>query len=163
MLNGSPATVIGAMIVAPLMTPILASTTALVMGTMMLSVRSLLQVGAGVVLIVAISWLKSASYGFVVSFSETSQIIARMLLVQQTLQSSLHPVPQVPSHLVGMTLLTPCPALLSPFHWYRHSVYRVLVSRKVNGMQQPECGLSGIRGFCREGRVINSLVAGVAV
>lgn len=38
-LNGSPATVIGAMIVAPLMTPILSNTTALVMGTMMLSVR----------------------------------------------------------------------------------------------------------------------------
>lgn len=56
-LNDSPATVIGAMIVAPLMTPIMATAAALVMGAMRRSIISLLLVIAGVALVVGISWL----------------------------------------------------------------------------------------------------------
>ena len=77
-LNDSPATVIGAMIVAPLMTPILATSAALVMGSTSRSIRSLLLVGAGTTLVIGISWLVGISYGVVISFDENSQIVGRI-------------------------------------------------------------------------------------
>ena len=49
-LNDSPATVIGAMIVAPLMTPTMATSAALVMGSMPRTIMSLLLVAAGIFL-----------------------------------------------------------------------------------------------------------------
>ncbi len=77
-LNDSPATVIGAMIVAPLMTPIMATAAALVMGSMKRSLTSLFLVVAGVALVVGISWLIGISYGVVISFDHNSQIIGRI-------------------------------------------------------------------------------------
>jgi len=77
-LNDSTATVIGAMIVAPLMTPIMATAAALVMGAIDRSVKSLLLVGAGMVMVIALSWLIGVSYSGVISFSQNTQIVARV-------------------------------------------------------------------------------------
>ena len=77
-LNDSTATVIGAMIVAPLMTPIMATAAALVMGTVERSIKSLLLVGTGMALVVALSWLIGVSYSGVISFSQNTQIVGRI-------------------------------------------------------------------------------------
>ncbi|MFO7679662.1 MAG: TIGR00341 family protein [Chloroflexota bacterium] len=77
-LGDSTATVIGAMIVAPLMTPIMATATALIMGNMRRAIYSLLLVASGVVGVVLLSWLSGAVYSGVISFSENTQILARI-------------------------------------------------------------------------------------
>ncbi len=77
-LNDSTATVIGAMIVAPLMTPIMATTAALVMGNIERSILSLALVAAGVILVIVVSLLIGASSASVISFSHNSQIIGRI-------------------------------------------------------------------------------------
>ncbi len=77
-LNDSTATVIGAMIVAPLMTPIMATAAALVMGAPQRSIKSLLLVGAGMALVIALSWLIGVSYSGVISFSQNTQIVGRI-------------------------------------------------------------------------------------
>jgi hypothetical protein len=58
--NDSVATVIGAMIIAPLMTPIMATAAAIVMGRMEWSIRSLLLVALGVSLVIITSLLIGA-------------------------------------------------------------------------------------------------------
>ena len=75
----STATVIGAMIIAPLMTPIMATAAGLVMGDMKRAGRSLLVVVAGVVGVVGLAWF----IGFflttsVISYTANSQITARI-------------------------------------------------------------------------------------
>ncbi|GMR06059.1 MAG: DUF389 domain-containing protein [Gammaproteobacteria bacterium] len=77
-LNDSPATVIGAMIVAPLMTPIMATSAALVMGSLSRTIISLLLVAAGVAVVVGISWLVGVSYGVAISFDTNTQIVGRI-------------------------------------------------------------------------------------
>jgi uncharacterized hydrophobic protein (TIGR00271 family) len=77
-LGDSTATVIGAMIVAPLMTPIMATTAALTTGRMDRAGRSLLLVGAGVAGVVALSWLLGVLYTGAISFTANSQITARI-------------------------------------------------------------------------------------
>lgn len=77
-LGDSTATVIGAMIVAPLMTPIMAGATALVTGNMSRAARSLLLVGAGVAGVVGLAWLFGSLYTGVISFTENSQITGRV-------------------------------------------------------------------------------------
>lgn len=77
-LGDSTATVIGAMIVAPLMTPIMATAAALIMGNMARALRSLLLVTAGIAAVIFLSWLMGTLYSGVISFEENSQITARI-------------------------------------------------------------------------------------
>lgn len=77
-LADSTATVIGAMIVAPLMTPIMATTAALIMGNMRRAINSLLLVTSGVVGVIFLSWLMGHAYSGVISFSENTQILGRI-------------------------------------------------------------------------------------
>lgn len=79
-IGDSTATVIGAMIVAPLMTPIMATAAALVMGQMGRAIRASLIVAVGVVGVLVLSWLLGTLYlttGFL-SFETNSQITARI-------------------------------------------------------------------------------------
>jgi uncharacterized hydrophobic protein (TIGR00271 family) len=77
-LGDSTATVIGAMIVAPLMTPIMATAAALVTGQMGRASRSLLLVVVGVISVVGVSWLLGTVYSGVISFDSNSQILGRI-------------------------------------------------------------------------------------
>jgi uncharacterized hydrophobic protein (TIGR00271 family) len=77
-LGDSAATVIGAMIIAPLMTPIMATAAALVMGRMGRAGRSLLLVIVGVLGVVGVSWLLGTLYSGVISFDSNSQIMGRV-------------------------------------------------------------------------------------
>lgn len=78
--NASPATVIGAMIIAPLMTPIMATAAALVMGDTQRDIRALMLVATGAALVLAVSWfiglLHSTFNVFVVAGNE--QISSRI-------------------------------------------------------------------------------------
>jgi uncharacterized hydrophobic protein (TIGR00271 family) len=77
-IGDSTATVIGAMIVAPLMTPIMATAAALVMGRMDRAGRALLLVACGVVGAIVLSWLIGFVYSTgVISVSTNSQIVSR--------------------------------------------------------------------------------------
>jgi uncharacterized hydrophobic protein (TIGR00271 family) len=81
-LGDSTATVIGAMIISPLMTPIMATAAALVMGQMRRAGRSFLTVVIGVLGVIALSFFLAFCYhlimGGVVNFGANSQILARV-------------------------------------------------------------------------------------
>lgn len=77
-LNDATATVIGAMIVAPLMTPIMATAAALVMGNIKRGIVSLALVAAGVTLVIAVSFLIGAGSTGVISFTTNTQIVGRI-------------------------------------------------------------------------------------
>ncbi len=79
-INDSTATVIGAMIIAPLMTPIMATAAAIVMGKIDWSPRSLLLVGLGVLLVIIVSFLIGALINAIafISFTQNSQITSRI-------------------------------------------------------------------------------------
>ena len=77
-LGDSTATVIGAMIVAPLMTPIMASAAALIMANMPRALNRLGLVLAGVIVVIFLSWLFGTFYSGVILFEENSQITARI-------------------------------------------------------------------------------------
>lgn len=77
-LGDSTATVIGAMIVAPLMTPIMATAAALVMGKTKRATQSLILVGLGVGSVVVVSWLFGNFYTDAINFEANSQITARI-------------------------------------------------------------------------------------
>ncbi|GAB4459454.1 MAG: hypothetical protein Kow0031_39450 [Anaerolineae bacterium] len=77
-LGDSTATVIGAMIIAPLMTPIMATAAALVMGQMNRALQSLLIVVGGVATVIFLSWLIGTIYGGVISAAYNSQIAGRI-------------------------------------------------------------------------------------
>ncbi len=74
----STATVIGAMIVAPLMTPILATTAALVMGRLKNAMRSILIVVGGIILVLFVSWFIGTIATSVISFETNNEIAARI-------------------------------------------------------------------------------------
>jgi len=77
-MGDSTATVIGAMIIAPLMTPIMATAAALVTGRMGRAGRSLLLVAVGVISVVGLSWLLGTLYTGVISFDSNAQILGRI-------------------------------------------------------------------------------------
>jgi uncharacterized hydrophobic protein (TIGR00271 family) len=81
-IGDSTATVIGAMIISPLMTPIMATAAALVIGQMGRAGRSFLTVVIGVTGVIALSFLLAALYnlvmGGVVLFDANSQVLARI-------------------------------------------------------------------------------------
>jgi len=77
-LSDSTATVIGAMIVAPLMTPIMATAAALIMGNMKRALNRFALVLVGVVVVVLLSGLMGALYSGIVSFDENTQIMGRI-------------------------------------------------------------------------------------
>jgi uncharacterized hydrophobic protein (TIGR00271 family) len=77
-LGDSTATVIGAMIIAPLMTPIMATAAALVTGHMGRAGRSLLLVVVGVIAVIGVSWLLGTLYIGVISFDSNAQILGRV-------------------------------------------------------------------------------------
>lgn len=74
----STATVIGAMLIAPLMTPILATTAALVMGQSQRAWQSLALVAAGVVGVILVSMVLSLLTLHVISFETNTQITGRV-------------------------------------------------------------------------------------
>jgi uncharacterized hydrophobic protein (TIGR00271 family) len=77
-LGDSTATVIGAMIVAPLMTPIMATAAALIMGNMWRAIQSLLLVTMGIIMVIFLSWLWGTLHPGVISFESNSQIVGRI-------------------------------------------------------------------------------------
>jgi uncharacterized hydrophobic protein (TIGR00271 family) len=78
-LSGSTATVIGAMIVAPLMGPIMATAAAVVLGSSFHALRSLGLVTAGVVAVVVFSWMLTLIVPDVsISFTENAEIASRI-------------------------------------------------------------------------------------
>jgi uncharacterized hydrophobic protein (TIGR00271 family) len=78
-LADSTATVIGAMIIAPLMRPIMATAAALVMGDMKRAGKSFLMVVAGVAGVIGVGWLLTAvNFTAVVSFETNTQITGRI-------------------------------------------------------------------------------------
>jgi uncharacterized hydrophobic protein (TIGR00271 family) len=74
----STATVIGAMIVAPLMTPILGIVLSVVTGDSVNLARSLLLVAAGAVLVIAIGWLLGKVVPIPVVAADNSQVAGRV-------------------------------------------------------------------------------------
>lgn len=77
--SDSTATVIGAMIVAPLMGPIIATTAAVVMGSLSRALRAAALVGAGVASVVAFSYLLSALVPDIsISFTSNGEISSRI-------------------------------------------------------------------------------------
>lgn len=66
------------MIVAPLMTPIMATAAALILGNMSRAFNRLLLVFVGVLTVVFLSWLLGVLYSGYLSFTENSQIVARV-------------------------------------------------------------------------------------
>ncbi|MFN2247949.1 MAG: TIGR00341 family protein [Candidatus Promineifilaceae bacterium] len=77
-LGDSTATVIGAMIIAPLMTPIMATTTGIITGNMTRALNRFLLVVGGVFVVIALSMVMGALYQGVISFSDNSQITSRI-------------------------------------------------------------------------------------
>ncbi len=78
-LSASTATVIGAMIVAPLMGPIMATTAAVVMGSLPRALRALALVVAGVATVVVLSYLLAAVVPDVaISFTGNGEIASRI-------------------------------------------------------------------------------------
>jgi uncharacterized hydrophobic protein (TIGR00271 family) len=77
-IEDSTATVIGAMIIAPLMTPILATTAAIVMGNAARASRSFMLVIAGATGVIALAWLLGTVGVHVVDFHSNSQITSRV-------------------------------------------------------------------------------------
>jgi uncharacterized hydrophobic protein (TIGR00271 family) len=78
LLGDSTATIIGAMIVAPLMTPIMATGAALVMGQTNRALQSLLLVLMGIATVIGLSWFLATLYSGIISFEENGQIVARI-------------------------------------------------------------------------------------
>ncbi len=77
-LGDSTATVIGAMIIAPLMTPIMATAAGLVMGDMKRAGHAFLVVVAGVAATIGVAWFIGTFHIGVISFTSNSQITARV-------------------------------------------------------------------------------------
>jgi uncharacterized hydrophobic protein (TIGR00271 family) len=77
-IGDSTATVIGAMIIAPLMTPIMAAAAALIMGNMNRALNRLLLVLIGVLTVIFLSWLAGVLYGGYISFADNTQIVGRI-------------------------------------------------------------------------------------
>jgi uncharacterized hydrophobic protein (TIGR00271 family) len=78
LVSDSTATVIGAMIIAPLMTPIMATTAALTMGQLARAGRALLLVGIGVLSVICLSALLGWLYSGIIDFNANSQILGRV-------------------------------------------------------------------------------------
>jgi uncharacterized hydrophobic protein (TIGR00271 family) len=76
-LGDSTATVIGAMIVAPLMTPIMATAAALVTGQVPRAVQSIALVLVGMAVVIGLSFVIAWFYRGAISFETNSQIVAR--------------------------------------------------------------------------------------
>jgi uncharacterized hydrophobic protein (TIGR00271 family) len=78
-IGDSTATVIGAMIIAPLMRPIMATAAAIVTGRFDRAIRSALIVAAGVAGVIGVSWLLTAmNITAVISFESNAQITGRV-------------------------------------------------------------------------------------
>jgi len=78
-LSNSTATVIGAMLVAPLMGPMMATTAAVVMGSLPRALRALALAGAGVVSVIVFSYLLSwVVPNVTISFSSNGEITSRI-------------------------------------------------------------------------------------
>ena len=77
LLSDSVASIIGAMIVAPLMTPIMGIVVALVMGSPPRLARSLILVATGIVLAVAVGWIMAKVMPFGWNPMQSEQVLAR--------------------------------------------------------------------------------------
>jgi uncharacterized hydrophobic protein (TIGR00271 family) len=77
-LKDSTATVIGAMIIAPLMVPIVAAAAALVMGDLNRAGRALLVVAAGVSGVIFVAFVSGAIHPIFISFTTNAQITGRV-------------------------------------------------------------------------------------
>jgi uncharacterized hydrophobic protein (TIGR00271 family) len=74
----STATVIGAMLIAPLMTPIVATTAALMMGNNQRALKSIALVAIGVLFVIAVSLMLSLITFRVINFDTNAQITSRV-------------------------------------------------------------------------------------
>ena len=77
-LKDSTATVIGAMIIAPLMTPIVATAAAIVMGDLNRVWRALLVVVVGVIGVILVAFISGAIHPVLISFTTNSEITSRV-------------------------------------------------------------------------------------
>jgi uncharacterized hydrophobic protein (TIGR00271 family) len=79
-INNSPATVIGAMIIAPLMTPMMATAAALVMGDTRRDIRSFMLVVSGALLVIVVScvigWIHTIMN--IITIDHNDQILSRI-------------------------------------------------------------------------------------
>ncbi len=66
------------MIVAPMMTPIMPTAAAFVIGNLDRAFRSLLLVGVGVALVIVVSWLIGNLHSVTISYTTDTQIIGRI-------------------------------------------------------------------------------------
>lgn len=79
LVTGSPATVIGAMIVAPLMQPIMATAAAVIMGDLGHALRSLALVVSGIIIVVLLSWaLTFLLPDVLISFESNGELASRI-------------------------------------------------------------------------------------
>ena len=79
LITGSPATVIGAMIVAPLMQPIMATAAAVIMGDLTRTLRALALVVSGIIIVVLLSWaLTFLLPDVLVSFESNGELASRI-------------------------------------------------------------------------------------
>jgi uncharacterized hydrophobic protein (TIGR00271 family) len=79
LISSSTATIIGAMIVAPLMGPIMATTAAVVLGSTQRALRALALTLAGIVFVILFSMLLTVIVpDFVVSFTQNAELVSRI-------------------------------------------------------------------------------------
>jgi hypothetical protein len=117
--SDSTATVIGAMIVAPLMTPILGIVLAVVLADRANLRRCLMLVVAGAAAVVAIGWLLGLFVPYPVVAATNSQVAARVTPRIVDLVAALATGRSVQLPWPGPISPTRCPAWPSPSHWCR--------------------------------------------
>ncbi len=77
-LQDSTATVIGAMIIAPLMLPIMAIATALIMGRLDRAMKSFITITIGTIIVIGVAYFLSETYFGFISLETNSQITSRV-------------------------------------------------------------------------------------
>jgi hypothetical protein len=117
--SDSTATVIGAMIIAPLMTPILGVVLSVVLTDEANVRRCLGLLVAGAAAVVAVSWLLGFLVPYPVLAATNGQVAARVTPGSWTLWPPWPPGRWAPSPWPGPISPTPCPAWPSPSRWCR--------------------------------------------
>jgi hypothetical protein len=117
--SDSTATVIGAMIIAPLMTPVLGVALGVVLTDRANLGRCLLLLTAGAAAVVAVSWLLGHVVPYPVVAATNGQVAARVTPRLVDLVAAWPPGRWARSRWPGRMSPTPCPAWPSPSRWCR--------------------------------------------
>jgi hypothetical protein len=117
--SDSTATVIGAMIIAPLMTPILGAVLGPVLTDRANLGRCLLLLAAGAAAVVAVSWLLGHPDPCPVLAATNIQVAARVTPRLVDLVAAVPPDRRARSRWPGSMSPTPCRTWLSPSRWCR--------------------------------------------